>query len=270
MKIHVPEQFRPSQKRPYPPHSFLTFEEWCYNQFTGEESERHYLPIFFTNYYVSNGYGRVPGPIDQLQRFIDTLDKSKSYWSCLQFDDGVLNLIEGLDIKVFAPCAKRDVTIPLMCMPIPFDFDPIKKDIFASFVGRPTHPLRKAVMAGYKGRDGYYLSEDHHGMKNYAAILARSVFSLCSRGYGENSFRTSESLQLGSIPVYISDDHAIPFDLDFEEFGVIVHPKDIAFIDEILKEIPEKEIKRKQKAIPHIYKEYYTYEGCKRQMLKYL
>ena len=33
-----------------------------------------------------------------------------------------------------------------------------------------------------------------------------SLFSLCPRGYGPTSFRLYESIQLGSIPVYIAED----------------------------------------------------------------
>ena len=54
-------------------------------------------------------------------------------------------------------------------------------------------------------------------------------------GYGKSSFRLYEILQLGSVPVYISDIHYLPWmdELDWNDFCVPVNADEIEEIDEI-------------------------------------
>jgi hypothetical protein len=100
--------------------------------------------------------------------------------------------------------------------------------------------------------------------------MSRSIFSLCPRGYGATSFRICESLQHGSIPVYISDKPWIPFNdiIDFNDYGVIINEKDINDIDNILKSISKEQINKKINIGEDIYKQYYSYNGCADKILK--
>ena len=45
---------------------------------------------------------------------------------------------------------------------------------------------------------------------SYKDLISESYFSLCPRGYGPTSFRLYESISLGTVPIYISDDFSYP------------------------------------------------------------
>lgn len=96
------------------------------------------------------------------------------------------------------------------------------------------------------------------------------MFCLCPRGYGANSFRIGESIQYGAIPVYISDEFILPFNINFEDFGVLIKAEDAAKTHEILHSIPYETIYEKQKRLPEIYQRYYTYNGCMNEIIKCL
>ncbi|MBZ4023561.1 hypothetical protein CKO11_13950 [Rhodobacter sp. TJ_12] len=51
---------------------------------------------------------------------------------------------------------------------------------------------------------------DNDASKNFQKILRESVFSLCPSGTGPNSIRLWESIGLGSIPVILADNLALP------------------------------------------------------------
>jgi len=93
---------------------------------------------------------------------------------------------------------------------------------------------------------------------------------LCPRGYGATSFRICESLQHGSIPVYISDEPWIPFNdmLDFNDYGVLVDVKDIDNLDHILKSISKEDIDKKISLGKIVYEQYYSYKGCSSKIME--
>lgn len=271
--IDVPERFRPHIKVEYPDNNKQIFEEWFYNQIQSRyhcKGCREYLPIFWTSYYVNHNYGNDHRSMQALQEFINSLDKSKKYFTIVQYDDGILNDISALDIKVFGMGGGRiDYPLPLLCMPHPYEFDN-HKDIFANFAGSLTHQIRRDIKNTIRRdiidnviKTGYtYYCPDHRlRIDEFCCVLSRSIFTIAPRGYGETSFRIMEALQFGSIPVYVSDKHIVPHNIDFNSYGVLIHQRDTVNIDYILKSINSEEIKRKQEAIPEIFKSYYTYES---------
>jgi hypothetical protein len=164
------------------------------------------------------------------------------------------------------PC---DYPLPLLCKPHILGTPVRDKDIFCSFVGRITHPLREQMLAylplGVKNR--YYTSTYNHNLKDYCDVLARSVFALAPRGYGENSFRISEALQFSAIPVYLSDRFHEGHNVDFSTYGVKIEAKDVRRVDEILSAITPDEIRVKQSKLKHVYDELYSFEGNKQKIL---
>lgn len=258
----VPQQFRPHIKYAYPPDNDLIFEEWFFQHYKGSTG-RTYLPVFWTSYYVNHGYGKDKKAIHELQKFLDKLDKSKKYFTICQYDDGLLNEVRHLDIKVFGMSGHPvDYPLPLLCKPHKFRYG-IIKDLTANFIGRVTHPVRSQMLSVIKHSREFYISEKTHSLQDYCRVIARSVFTLCPRGYGQTSFRILEALQYGSIPVYISDSHLLPHNIPFYTYGVQVKESEIGNIVEILKGISPIEIQNKQKAIKEVYEKYFTYEGCR-------
>lgn len=263
--VDVPAQFRPHIKFPYPADNDLIFEEWFYKHFTGER-ERVYLPVFWTAYYVNHNYGKDKKAIADLQTFLNTLDRTKKYFTICQYDDGIMNEVRHLDIKVFGMSGHPiDYPLPLLCKPHKFEYH-VQRDLLVNFIGRVTHPIRSKMLSVLPKTKEYYVSERPHNLSDYCRILARSVFTLCPRGYGQTSFRIMEALQYGSIPVYISDDHILPHNIPFHTYGVQVKESEIGDIVKILgivKDIMPEEIKMRQDAIKEVYQQYFTYEGCR-------
>lgn len=264
---HPPEIFRERIKVEYPPNNKSIFEEWFFDNLTCDvkKASRIYLPIFFTSFYVNHAYGKDHEAINQLQSFIASLDKSKKYFTILQYDDGILNDISRLDIKVFGSGGGRiDFPIPLVTMPHPYTFD-YRRDIFCSFSGGMTHPIRKEIVRRYSHQ--YTIPKKPLPIQDYCGLMARSKFALCPRGYGKTSFRICEALQYGAVPVYISDEFIIPGNRDFNECGVLIHSNEIRNIDRILKAITPEELEAKQEAGKVIYREMFSYEGCRTLIL---
>ena len=65
------------------------------------------------------------------------------------------------------------------------------------------------------------------------------MFTLCPRGYGPTSFRLYESINLQSIPVYISDEFILPFQnvVDWEKLAIILQEDEIHLLDKKINSI---------------------------------
>jgi len=262
----------------YPPNNKIIFEEYFYNWLIENKclTNKTYLPIFWTNYYISKDYAQQD--ISEINKFLDTLDKNKEYFTIIQWDDGIINPFEYKNIYVFGQGGGGgrngcigNYSIPLICQPNP-NIKLQNKDIFASFIGviyGRNNLIREKLHNDLKNKHGY-LFENSISYEAFSNVMSRSIFSLCPRGYGATSFRICEALQHGSIPVYISDKPWIPFNdmINFNDYGVIIDTKDIDDIDNILKSITKEEIEKKIYIGKNIYNEYYTYTGCADKVIK--
>ena len=262
----------------YPPNNKIIFEEYFYNWFIQNkpQADRTYLPIFWTNYYISKNYAQQD--ISEINKFLDTLDKNKQYFTIIQWDDGIVNPFQYKNIYVFGQGGGGgkngyigDYAIPLICQSNP-NIKIENKDIFASFIGviyGRNNLIREKLHNDLRQKNGYVF-ENSISYDAFSNVMSRSTFSLCPRGYGATSFRICEALQHGSIPVYISDKPWIPFNtiIDFNDYGVIINEKDIDNIDNILKSISKQEIDNKINIGKYIYIVYYSYNGCSEKILK--
>jgi FkbM family methyltransferase len=261
--VPVPEQFRPLQPFPYPSGNYEAFEEWFFKNANPEEiNGRVYLPIFWTSYY------RRTLPYEPLDNYLRSLDRSKKYFTIIQYDDGIMNDISFLDIKVFAMSGERvDYPLPLIAQQHPNPWTKTDKTIFANFIGSNTHRIRENIVNKYSAKKDWYVNFNKHDETSYRDIIAQSTFTLCPRGYGKTSFRIMEALEHGSIPVYISDSFIIPHNYDFNKYGVTIHSDEIHLIDKILETIPREDIERKRYIGKAVFTEMYTYDGCKSKIL---
>lgn len=270
----------------YPPNNKTIFEEYFYNWFIGNKplTNKIYLPIFWTNYYISKGYATQD--ISEINIFLDSIDKNKEYFTIIQWDDGIVNPFSYSNIYVFGQGGGGgksseqsfngtigDYPIPLNCESNP-NIKAQNKDIFASFIGviyGRNNWIREKLHDNLKNKNGY-LFENSISYDAFSNVMSRSIFSLCPRGYGATSFRICEALQHESIPVYISDKPWIPFNdiINFNDYGVLIDSKDIEKIDEILKNISEEEIYKKLNLGKQIYNDYYSFEGCSSKIINKL
>ena len=106
--------------------------------------------------------------------------------------------------------------------------------------------------------------------KKFLDITCSSKFGLAPRGYGKSSFRMYEILQLGTVPVYISDVHYLPWtdELDWNDFCVPVNEDEIEDIDTILKLIDDVEYNQLLENGKKVYEEYFTLEGMFKNIIK--
>lgn len=270
----VPIQLKVAQTMRYPADNHTTFERWYMTVYAAQDAtDRIYLPIQWTALYCNNKFGKCIQTLQGIQRFLSTLDKSKKYYTIIQYDDGILNDLTDLDIKVFAMSGPRvDYPLPLLCQPHKYQFPNCKKDILASFVGRVTHPIRAAMIKQLQGLPGYYISTEPHTIEKYCHILARSKYALCPRGYGQTSFRICEAVQYGAVPVYISDGDVLnysDFIIPYDALGMfpVCHALDIAKLHNQVHQLSNYE--QMVENLTH-YAPAFTYTGCKKMILKEL
>lgn len=266
--IQVPSKFQPKHPIRYPEDNVHEFERWFFDNWTPADVRcRTYLPILWTGYFCKHRYGKDHGARLQLERYLRTLDKSRQYYSIVQFDSGPLVKLPP-NLKIMAMSGPvRHYPLPLICQPHEYQFDHTERTIFANFLGAETHSIRKKLIQTLQHKPEYMISSGRRSLKDFCHLLSQSIFTLCPRGFGETSFRIQEALQYGSIPVYISDVHIIPHNKEFN-YGVLVHSKDVDQIDAILKSIPQNKVKQMQENGRKAYKEMFTYEGCKRLILE--
>jgi glycosyltransferase involved in cell wall biosynthesis len=149
--------------------------------------------------------------------------------------------------------------------------------VFASFVGSLTHPIRDELIACYNGNTSYRFHftpwTPHVSIGSLRFFLDTTVssrFTLCPRGYGPASFRLYEAMQLGSVPVYISDNHVLPWsdELDWEEFCVVIDEKNITDLDATLINISDERYEYMRMRSRELYEDYFTLQGVTANILK--
>lgn len=283
MQIHsVPEKFQPHFVSTYPSYSSgKNIEEIVFDILKEKqndiETQYIYLPIFWTSYYILHNYVE---NIDEICDYLQTLDKSKKYFTIVQSDSGILVKNYNIDLTIFTAGGgglnykssiidvnfhglnrsifvgnKGTYDIPLICNP-EFSNVELNRDIFCSFMGRfDTHPCRmrmKDVLQNISNIKMY----NSHGYEEYKNIISRSVFTLTPRGFGYTSFRLYEAILGGSIPIYIWDNAiSLPFseEIKWDEFCVIVHNNDIEDIPSILNNIDVLKMQQKLKEVRHFF-----------------
>lgn len=266
----VPEKFQPNYVSTYPCYSSgKNMEEIIFEMLKEEQKQNDikteyiYLPIFWTSYYVTHNYIE---NIDELYEFLETLDKTKKYFTIVQAAFGIFVKNYNLNITVFTAGGgglnihnadmmheihyygmrrmifygnKGTYDIPLMCLP-QFPELQVSKDIFCSFMGRfDTHKCRMDMKHIISNNEKYKLFESVN-YDIYKDIVNRSIFTLAPRGFGYTSFRLIEAIIANSIPIYVWDDKiTLPFsdELDWSQFCVIININELNNLDKILSNI---------------------------------
>lgn len=267
----------------YPPyHTGKYLEEYFYAWYTKKnvKSSRKYIDIFWTNIYCNSAVGK--GTRVNIQNELNCLDPNGSYFTVCQHDDGPMeNLPE--DTLIFSAGGNRKhgniIPIPLICSKLVNEPINETKTILCSFIGSLTHPIRKEMCSRWANDDDFVIGAQEwkaevpkRNLMLFKTFTSKSTFTLCPRGYGKTSFRLYEALQLGSIPVYISDEHYLPWtdELDWNEFCVLLKPNQINNLKEILLTYNEERIKSMIEKGKSIYNKYFSLNGMCEQIEKRL
>ena len=221
----------------YPDNNELEFERWMMDTDNLHIGDRELLPITWTAYYCKHNFGKDPRAIQELQAYIDALPKNRKYYTVVQYDDGILNDLRELDVKVFNMSGGGiycDHSLPLIgsgistYSPIPKALPGAEKSSGVIFIGKSdTHPIRqqiKKVAESFEGICAFYdTSTSAHRpipVGSYIDLMGAYSYALAPRGYGRTSFRLYEALAAGCVPVYIADEDELffPYDMTKEEF----------------------------------------------------
>lgn len=256
------ENFRLNPSYPtYPPyHKGPYLEDYFMERFFSEQLDvsRYLIPVSWTTCYVEN-------KINGLQQLIYSLDQTKKYFTVAQHDDAIREILPPDTLCFNAGGNGGGVPIPLICSPIVTEeIEDVGRDIFCSFVGSITHPIRSYLLSSLGNKEEYYFSAKNwtssvsdNELQNFISITKRSIFALVPRGYGKSSFRLYEVIQLGAIPVFVYDEPWFPFedDLDWDSFSVRIHVSQIDKIDQILKSINTDTIDSMRRSLSSVWSE---------------
>jgi len=291
---NIPDKFKSKSSIRYPSYvSGPMIEEYFYKYFNNNKlvSNRTYLPIFWTNYYIINNWGK---NINDLKEYIKNLDRNKKYFTIVQHCRGILCDVSHLDILIFsAGGAGRnhnfipgeifkynsininigDIPIPLLANP-ELKYNNSEKNILCSFMGefKNDSNLRNSMYKHLHDKQGFLLQKSGN-FNDYYNILCKSIFSLCPRGIGITSFRLYESLQCLAIPIYIYDDIPwLPYqdEISWNKISIIINENDIHKIPEILEKISINEINDYQNNIKKFINLYFTLNGTCQYIYKKL
>ena len=276
------------QDATYPPyHEGDYLEEYFVKKFKeyGGAATRYLIPVNWTavfNYKVKEGLG--PGtPNHDLRKSlfqsISELNPEMAYFTVSTHDDApqgvfpenTMHFLAGGNSKTYP-----QVHIPLISSGFK-QVNDYQKMIFCSFVGSTTNPIRNATLQHLSGQPGFFIKAynwepeiSNDKASEFKNVMEQSRFALCPRGYGATSYRMYEAIQLGSIPVYVSDKHLLPWanELDWSDFSVVVSEKQIAEIPNILKSFSEMEVRNMQRRLREVYPLYFTIPAVYNQIIK--
>ena len=147
----------------------------------------------------------------------------------------------------------------------------MEKKYLASFVGYPSHIIRKKLHKTWKDHPDIFISVAkgyHHfvdknkvsaetAQQNYLNTLRSSHFSLCPKGRGPASIRQFESMQMGIAPVIISDNWLPPSFVDWDSCTIIIKENQIKNLHNILTARKDESEEMGQNA-RKIFLEYFT------------
>lgn len=177
------------------------------------DADWHYLPIYWFMWYLNHGNGA--RDLDQMEAMVRgaVIDTTKTFTVC-QYSRGLLN---GLHLNILPFYASRrgdeGFDIPLLCKPHQIPTELPRKRHLASFVGRAnTHPIRNELKNAIGSRGDILFEHSKGGrMDDFIKKCLASYCVLAPRGYGGDSFRFYEAMQIGRVPMLIGDIDTRPF-----------------------------------------------------------
>jgi hypothetical protein len=263
----------------YPPWADELLEPYFYKWVNSEPRELSgwtYIDVFWTNLYVNADQFGKPYDSVALQKWLDQLPDGK-YFTIVQHDDGIREKLP-FGTVVFALGGSKGQGSLIEPLPLIYldnlnrleKYGTKSKDIFCSFVGSVTHPVRQKTISTFVNHPdfryhvtGWTNQVSENNQQVFLDLTSHSVFSLCPRGYGETSFRLYEVLKLGAIPVYIWEDHEwLPFKnkIDHSKLCVSIPSSELPTLYEKLKQIPSEKIQEMRDYYETV-KHFFTLEG---------
>jgi hypothetical protein len=272
----IPDECRPHNPGPpHPPyHTGPALEEYFFVYARDRVFTRQYIPVFWTAGYRLRR-------AETIQRALLSLNPCRRYFTVCQHDQAPQEVLPP-DTLVFSAGGLYQgpghVPIPLVCSRIRAEIVAKPKDVFCSFVGSLTHRIRRETWDIYRDDSAFRFAVFDQWTRDlpparfelFTQLTERSRFTLCPRGFGPTSFRLYEAMQLGSVPVYVSDHHHLPWtdEIDWAEIAVVVKQAEIPQLKERLLSIDEASYERMLANIRRVYDHYFSLAAVCRHIEK--
>ena len=214
-----------------------------------------------------------------LRVFGDLISPSFLYVTVSQNDDGV----EGsngrhLPENVFVVSAGGKGHVPFLLLKgdlKPLDSFPRQSTLDTVFMGsRRTHYVRSLLYRKLRRLDGkVFFGKSSH----WVSVYSSSKTVLCPRGFGRNSFRLTEALQLGLVPVYVYTDICwLPYfgSLDWSSFAFIVrigsNTAELGRFMHMVSSLTDEDVAKMRKRVRSLYHSHFTVNGSMNQLFLFL
>jgi hypothetical protein len=272
--VDVPREYRKSINVNFPPHNRSDMIEGFAEKYFSQRYDRFnkytYIPVWWTGWHVNHGYGAQK---EEVRKFIQRLSKGK-YFTVCQYDGGTLiddTLTEKGCVTFVCDCViPHNIIIPLLSDPHPCQRVPEPKLLCCFLASTDTHPVRKALSDMYSGKEGFKIGKVYGPA--YKEIMCDSYFCLCPRGSGITSFRMYEAIQMGIIPIYISDIHRKPFEnkIDWNSFSLTFKLDEIDKVEDAIRSIPIEKRNEMSRNCLKVYQEYFNYKSTCDEIIRIL
>lgn len=184
-----------------------------------DDADWLYLPIFWNRYFIDtpDSSGAWGGGVELLEDAVhDALSYQAPIFTICEADEKVLRpTVDFGDMVMFIASRRVDnsgIDIPLLSGLHNFPDELPDKKYLASFVGNlGTDSVRIAMREKLRYRIDCCIEHGEFGEDYFVNLMLESYIALCPRGQGAQSFRMYEAMQLGTVPLYISDMDCRPF-----------------------------------------------------------
>ena len=158
-----------------------------------------YLPVFWTDIQVT-----APQLLDPLRDFLAGLP-SGEYFTVVQHAAGPgLPIPDHIQLKTFCSgrrCAPGCTVVPLLKRELAMGH--AARDVQVSFTGtsgrfNDVGCVRSKAVQAFEEAGLLW----HYG-RGWEAVLQRSQYTLCPRGFGHSSFGLAEAVQAGAVPIVV-------------------------------------------------------------------
>ena len=85
--------------------------------------------------------------------------------------------------------------------------------------------------------DSKWFNHNRNDKIDYLVEMTNSKYVICPRGLGTTSYRLYETMQLGRVPIIISDQWVPPYNLDWDSFSIRIAEHQVEQIPDILKKM---------------------------------
>jgi hypothetical protein len=133
--------------------------------------------------------------------------------------------------------------------------------VFVGAVRKASVRLRMWETVNKSHQDNVMFMKDHYPFQEWISLYKTSKFVLCPRGYGRNSFRLTETLQLGLVPVYVWDDVVwLPYydSINWSSFAVVTNIRDFDATLSQLEEMPMETVIAMREKVKSMYSSHFT------------